>query len=349
MAATNRSIDYDALLTTTSELYYKKGIVQDNVFENNIVLKKLKAKGTKTQGGEVIRAGIMTGANDGAQSYSRYEPVSVAPQNGMTIAHYPWAQYSAPVSIDGLSEFQNSGAAEIQDLLLEKTTQAAMSLQEKVNEHLMDVANITVSTGATGNDGKNLISLPLICQVDPTAPGLLGGVQQSTQPKWRNINKTNAVDTWAGIIADMRYVFNSCSRGGGGAPNLIIADQHSFEQYEAGLDSKSRYTDMGSATAGFEKIYFKTAEMYWDSYVPDMAAGTNGVPGTALTNGSMFFLNTKFLDLVCGKGKDFKPTPFRTPVDQDARVQLILFYGNLITNNRRKQGLINSILASIAS
>jgi hypothetical protein len=54
-------------------------------------------------------------------------------------------------------------------------------------------------------------------------------------------------------------------------------------------------------------------------------------------------LNTKNLELVVGKGKDFKPLGFQQPVDQDARVGLWVFYGQLVCNNRRKLGVLHDI------
>ena len=342
---TNPNTPIDALLTTTSNLYYEKGKVFDNVFESSDTLKALKAHAKREEiGGAKIQVNVMYGHNEAVDSYSRYEQVNIAPQDGMTSAFYDWAQYSAPVSIDGLSEFQNSSASKIQSLLGEKIEQASMSFAERINKDLMDVAD-SVATGITGNGGKNIISLPLLMQKDPTTGADVGGIDQSAETWWANQTKDSDAAGTTGVIFKntMRNIYNSCTRGAGGQPDLIITDQVSHERYESSLDELTRYTSTNKGDVGFEHLVFKNARMVWDPYCPDMGAGTDGVPGTPLTHGSMFFINTKFLKLICGKGKDFAPTAFRTPVDQDARTQLWLFYGQLVTSNRRKNGVLYDI------
>jgi len=340
-ATTNPNTSITSLLTTTSNLYYEKGKVFDNIFESSDTLKALKAHAKREAiGGAKIQVNVMYGANDAVDSYSRYEQVGIAPQDGMTAAYYDWAQYSAPVSIDGLSEFQNSSPAKIQSLLGEKIEQATMSLSERVNKDLMDLSGVSFA-GVTGNSGKNLVSIPHICQIAPTGAGSLGSIDQAAETWWNNqILDSGALDTALSQKANMRNVYNSCTRGAGGQPDLILTDQVSHENYEAVLDDHVRYSSTKSADVGFEHLMFKNAKMVWDSYCPDANAATNGTPGTPLTHGTMYFLNTKFLKLMCGKGKDFAPTEFRTPVDQDARTQLWLFYGQLVTSNRQKHGVL---------
>ncbi len=50
MAATNRSIDYDALLTMTADNYYKAGVIHDGVMNSNPTFKKFNENGETITG-----------------------------------------------------------------------------------------------------------------------------------------------------------------------------------------------------------------------------------------------------------------------------------------------------------
>lgn len=349
MAATAVSYNQDALLTNTSNLYYEKGKVFDNVFESCDLLKAMRRKAKReVVGGAKIQVNLMYGHNEAGDSYSRYEQQNVAPQDGMTSAYFDWRQYGFPLSIDGLSEFQNQGPSKIQSLLGEKIEQLSMSFSERLNKDLLDVANYTISSEATGNSGKNILGLPAIMQKDPDGAGTLGGINQLTQTWWNNkVKDASDTSTGATFKRELNSLYNSCSRGAGGAPDLILMDQGTYENYIFSLQDQMRYTSTKSADIGFRSLMLNNAEVIWDSYVPDMDAGTNSTPGTALSDGTVFMINTKFLNLVIGKGKDFAPTPFRTPVDQDARTQLWLLYAQLVTSNRRKQGLMHDVVVAM--
>ena len=60
-------------------------------------------------------------------------------------------------------------------------------------------------------------------------------------------------------------------------------------------------------------------------------------------SGKLYFLNSKFLKLKVHSDVWFKATPFEKPHGQDARFSQILSYGNLVTNNRRFQGVLYDI------
>ena len=68
-----------------------------------------------------------------------------------------------------------------------------------------------------------------------------------------------------------------------------------YEAYEALLTSNVRYTDTDVANAGFQNLLFKGAPVVFDSNCPD---------------GEMYFLNTKYIQLVGHSDVWFKPTPF---------------------------------------
>lgn len=362
MGATRRSnVDYNALLTTTADKIHKAGVVQDAITSSNPTFKALMEKGKIKKvdvGGDLIKVALMYGHNGTINSYSDYDQIDITPQDGVTSAFVPWSQYAGAVSISGIQKFKNMGAEKIADLLKTKMTQTTAGWSERLNKDLWEcsAANFTASHPYTGNSGKNIISVPLWIQNYGAAAADdydIGLIDQSAETWWKNMYHTPPADSFVGLKMGMRNLYNDCSQGPFGAPDLIVADQVSYEIYEAGLDALVRYTSTNTASAGFENVTFKGATMYWDGYVPD--AYTTATPNGPLTGegdlaeGSMYFINTKTMTLYVGKDHDWKPRGFQTPVDQDSSVSLYLAYCQLVCDNRRKNGVLHSIAPAIAS
>lgn len=355
--AISKTKSMDALLTLTADAYYRAGLVHDGVFKSNPTFAALKAKGTKQQGGVQIQVNLMYGKNTTVDSVSRYQLIDTAPQDGMEPAFYSWAEYAGSISIDKLSESQNMGTPQIQKLVREKVMQLTSSYSERMNEDLWDV-EYTIAGPVTGNGGKNLISIPLLINSYPTNAADVGGIDQSAKSYWQNKAANSATETtttWAKLNQEMRNMYNNVSKGYGGTADMIICNQGAFEAYETGLDYKVRYTADEVATAGFESIKFKGAKLFWDEHVPDGEGdGTNGynwdhASYSDVTGGTMYFINTKFLDLVTLTGMDFAPEGFQKMPNQLARTCLYGFAGQLVASNRRKLGVLYGINSALTA
>jgi len=195
------------------------------------------------------------------------------------------------------------------------------------------------TAATTGNSGKNIISIPMT--VTKAGTESLGSIAAS-QSYWTNQTADGVATTGILLKKKMSNMYNSCGRGSGGFPDLLLGDQVIWEVYEQSMQQQIRYSSSDLATAGFDSIKYKGADFIWDVYVPDMELPSEGVAvkGSALTAGSIFFLNSNSLKFYCGKGFDFKPLPFERNADQDASVSLTLLYAQLVCDNRRKQGLL---------
>jgi len=358
MAATSRTLSYDALLTTTADKIHKSGAIQDAITSSNPTFKEFMEKGKikkKVVGGDQIRVGLMYQHNGTISSYSGYDTIDINPQDGITTMYVPWAQYGGAVSISGIQKFKNMGKEQIADLLKEKITQTTAGWAEKLNADLWDIEGRQATHPHSGNSGKNIISVPLYIQAidaGPTDDYDIGNIDQSAETWWKNQEcDFGTTNTYVALMNNMRTLYNDCSQGPGGSPDLILADQKSYEIYEAGMDEKVRYSFKDTASAGFENIAFKSAKMMWDGYVPDAETPGNGVlsSGSALTMGSMYFINTNTMSLYVGKDHDWKPRGFQTPVDQDASTSLYLAYVQLVCDNRRKNGVMYDIEPGIVS
>jgi len=361
-APSTNTIYYDSLLSTT--LAAMRKTMYDNIFKDSAFLAYLRMSNAVTtqNGGERVSMPLMYGKNDTIGVHSGYEVIDTTPQDGMTTAFYEWAEIAGSISISRKEERQNSGEGRLLNLLEQKIKQAEMSMREELNEGLVlgkvSDATFVPKTSIGGANGLNPLGyfLRKLNATDPTAGGNVGNISGSTYSWWRHHTGdfgNNAVTgqsvklsitTYAGMIAALRRMYNYCSRGSGGSPDLVLFDQVSFETYENSLDTRVRYQNTKMADMGFDTVKLRGATCIWDEKVPDIYTGTE-----AITVGSAFFLNTEFYKLIIDSETDIVTTPFVEPENQTAKTAKVLFMGQAAVSNMRKHGVAMSISQSIVA
>lgn len=346
----------DALLTTTLRAFQPR--LNDNITRGNKYINWLKEHGRmrKQDGGERVKVALMHAQNSTADIYSGYGNLDTTPQDGITSAFYEWSQMAVSITISRKEERQNSGASRILGLLESKTTQAEASLKELLNNCLV-AGRIT----ASATDGRFLARvgrldsgangpLPLAALIDGTAARsvAIGNINGATYSFWQNKVSTSAATSWKGFFGECVGLYNDCSKGTGGSPDLIIDDQRTWEQYWNGLSNQERYVVTDQKTidilGGSDALKFRGAIRLWDEVVPDVETNAEVVDGIgSFTTGTSFYINSNALEYIVDSQTDFMTTPFIHPAGQDARTAEILWMGAVCTNNRRKLGVMKSI------
>lgn len=362
-APSTNTVYYDALLTTTMAAYRKTLV--DNIFKDSAFLAYLRMSDAirRQDGGERIAVPLMYGTNETVKTHGGYSVLDTTPQDGMTTAFYEWAEIAGTVSISRKEERQNSGEGRILNLLEAKLRQAEMSIREKLNGDLLagtvSSATFVQDTAEDGSYGLTPLGYFLRKEkaTDPTTNSV-GNISSSSYSWWRHrtaVLGANAgsvsnedfainVSSYAGLKVALRRMYNYCSRGSGGAPDLVVCDQVTHETYENALDTSVRYMNTKMADMGFDTIKLRGATMIWDEVVPDIYTGT-----AAITLGTAFFLNTNFYELFIDSQTDIVTTPFVEPENQTAKTAKILFMGNTGISNLRKHGVCMDISQSITS
>jgi len=318
----------DAVLTTTLANYRDK--LYDNIFTHypylswlngslGDVMRTDRAKNDDGErevkrvvsGGETIVEQLLYGKSSAVKSYAGYDVLDTTPQDGMTIARFNWKQYAATITISGLEKRNNMGESQLIDLLQAKTTQAEMSLRDMMS---------TDSFGdGTGNNSKTFTGLKALVSTTAT----VGGLSPTTFTWWASQAQTAASFAANGLAA-MRTLYNSCTFGND-RPSIGFTTQTVYEYYEALMNPLERITDTKVADLGFENLRFKGVPILWDR---------------SCTAGLMYFLNSKYINLVVHEEADVVTKPFVTPENQDASTASILFQGNTTVNNRRMHGVL---------
>ena len=354
------TINYDALLTTTLDAFVGSGQLFDQIFKDSAFLSLLRLSEAviRQNGGERVRVPLMFGKNETIKSYEGYEVLDTTPQEGLTTAFYEWKEIGGTISISRKEERQNSGEAAILGLLESKLKQARMSMTEELSKQLVQ-GTVDSAEFVPGNSGKDMNPLGYFLRkdvtADPTSGGNVGNIAASNT-WWRAKSAAfggtgdtgNAfgltVTTYKAFVVALRRLYNHCSKGSGGSPDIFLFDQVSYETYENALDEKVRYTNTKLADMGFDNIKLRGATCIWDEVVPDVENGT-----VAITKGTVFALNTNFYHLIIDSETDVIVTPFVTPENQTAKTAKILFMGNTAVSNLRKHGVGYEILQTIVT
>ena len=299
----------------------------DNVTNKNALLTAMKDVGgikLKT-GGESIQQQLAYAENSTFQYYSGYETLDVSASDTLTSASYDWKQAVVNITISGLERRQNSGEAQIIDLITSRTKVAMMTMANNIN--------VGLYSDGTGSSGKQIGGLQLIVADDPTT-GTVGSIDAATQTFWRNVAYDATTDGGAAasssnIIKYMNTVYNQLTRGTD-KPNLIVADQNYYNFYQQALQSIQRVNVNEGAVAKMASSGFAALDYLGVPVVLD-----NDIP----TN-HMYFLNTNYLEFCAHENANFTPGEMDKPINQDAMVMPILFMGNLTCSKRSLQGVL---------
>ena len=351
--------NYGALLTTT--LKAMEGTLRDNITRGNKFLAWLESRGRfRTQdGGERVKVALMHELNSTSDIYAGYGLLDTTPQDGITSAFYDWAQYSVSITINRKEERQNSGRSQALNLLEAKTTQAMNSLRESLNN---SIVSGRITSGASAADGEftarvgsldsgasGVLPLPALIDVTPARSRTdIGNINPSTYSFWANKNANSSATTFAGYKQELNNLYNTCSQGAGGVPDLLLSDQVAWEQYWNSLQNQERYFVSDQRTidvlGGTDALAFRRAGWIWDEVVPDVETNANVVDSVGtVTASTVYMINSESFEFVRDAQTDFITTPFVRPENQDARVAQILWMGALGVNNRRKNGVLDGI------
>lgn len=353
---------YDALLTTTLRTVQPR--LRDNITKSNKVLAWLDSKGRfrKQTGGYNVRVPLMHQLNSTADIMSGYGIVDTTPQDGITSAFYDWAQIAVSITISTKEERQNAGEAKILDLLKSKTTQAENSAKELLNNCVVagkiaassNLGQFSARVGRLDSGATGPLPLAALIDASPTRSVSIGNINGGTYSFWQNKAKSSTASSWAAARLEMNSIYNTCSRGVGGPPDLMIGDQIAWETYWAGLEGKERYVVDNQKTidilGGSDALKFRGATFIWDEVVPDVETTAEVVDGIGTVSASnIHFINSESMEYIVESECDFATTPFVRPENQLARTALIHWMGILGTNNRRKNGVLYGISQSIAA
>ena len=298
----------------------------DLVSNSNALLYIMKQKGQfKPFSGPAIRERLIYAESGTYVRYGGYGHLNPQPVELVNDAEFRPKLAAVSVTLSSEEILQNAGEAQLLDVMEVHMNAAEQELKDRFVEDL--------HSDGTAADGYQITGLQAAIPTDPTA-GTYGGISRVSNSIWRT-GIYNANSTFAGITAvsstTVREIFESImishSRGTK-APGLILASSQHYKAFSAALVAIQRINDENSlGKLGFSALKFAGAGKMIDVVL-------EGGIGSAMPSDVSYFIDTDALKFRYHPDRNF--TKFggkQTPINQDAVVQHIGFYGELTLNN----------------
>jgi len=339
--------NFDALLSTSLANHNKT--LTNNISTANVLFFLIKQRGNyqSVDGGTNIEIPLMHALGT-ADTYSGYDPLNTDPMDGITKALYEWKQVAVPITISRLEERQN--AQKIIDLLETKIEQADLGIQEFFSQLILrggkaggGSGSVEVAYVSSFNGSAGVSPLGLLVKKDPTTTAV-GNIDPASNSWWQNQTDSSSASTSTAFLQEIESLYNSCSKGPGGPPDLLLTDQVTFELIKFALYHRARHEPGTDSTFPFINVIYQGAKVVWDEFVPDIQNLTT-TPNTG--KGTIFMLNSKFWKVKYDSMSNFINTPFQKPANQDGKVAHILWMGEVCVNNRRKHGVLYNIARTL--
>jgi hypothetical protein len=317
MAFPNTSVT-DLVISTLAK---RSKTISDNIIGNNAGFDKIKKKGNakNIDGGRTIYEPFIFASNSNAGWYSGYDILLTDAADVLGGAEFPWKQASCQVVISGLEMLKNAGDSQYLDLM-----DARMTAAESTMDNLMTTGFFS---DGTGSGGKQLDGVKAAISATPTT-GTYGGVNRATATNtfWRNYFLDTAAAPSASTILQKINTAMANLTFGKDRPDLAICDDDVWAAFQAAMQTNQRFTDPGTADAGFLSIKHMGMDVVLDGTCTDI---------------TMYLLNTKYLSLKSHKDRNMVPLgKNRSPYNQDAEVAILAWAGNMTCSQARTQGRI---------
>lgn len=298
----------------------------DLVSNSNVLLYQMKKRGQfKSFSGPSIRERLLYAESGSYTRYSGYEFLNPSPGELFNDAEFTPKLAAVSVTLSGEDILKNSGSNQILDIMEEHISAAETELQDRFVEDL--------HSDGTADSGKQIGGLQLVLPTTPSS-GTYGGISRASNAIWR----TSAYDANSyftgytqvnstSIRAMFEQIMIERSRGTKG-PNLVLCDQNHFMAFSAATVAIQRITDESE----LGKLGFTALKFYGAGKSNDVVL--EGGIGSAMPANTTYFIDTSALKFRYHPDRNFvKFGGKQTPVNQDAIVQHIGFYGEVTMNN----------------
>lgn len=296
----------------------------DLVSNSNAILYLMKKRGQfKTFSGPTIRERLLYAESGTYTRYSGYQFLNPAPAELFNDAEFTPKLAAVSVTLSGEDILKNSGSNQLLDIMEEHIAAAEVELVDRFVEDLH-------SNGTASNQIGGL-QLAIPTTVDS---GTYGGISRADNAIWRTTTY-DANSAFAGITAvnstTVKTIFDNImiarSRGTKG-PNVIVSSQEHYIAYTAATTAIQRINDENE----LGKLGFTNLKYYGSGKSVDVVL--EGGIGSAMPSNTSYFIDTSALKFRYHPDRNFvKFGGKQTPINQDAVVQHIGFFGNLTMSN----------------
>jgi hypothetical protein len=298
--------------------------VVDNVYLSNPLIAILNAQERiLLDGGRRIEQGIIYGKLNGG-FYNRGDTFNTARVNTKTAFILDWKLQYVNVTIDGIDELQNAGAAAAFD-------SAAMKMQEAELTG-KDILGTVLYGNGNDNQGANPSGLEEWID-DGTNFPTMAGITRDTSPQG---TAAKAIFDGTGGTFTIPYLQGLYGKTTveNEKPNLIVCPQILWDALSNRVQPQQRYPvgpgfdDL--ARIGFDALKYQRAAVVVDSHVQ-----TNNANPALATSGRVYGLNTEFIKLIVHSARNFAWRGWINTSNKDEKLGQFLWAGQLVVSGPR--------------
>ena len=296
----------------------------DNVYLSNPFLAILNSQERiLLDGGRRIEQGFIYGKLNGG-SYGRGDTFNTSRVNTKTAFILDWKLHYVDITIDGLDELQNAGAAAAFDNAELKMQEAELTAKDNIGGELFGNGLNNQGNALNGleewiDDGTNFVTI--------------GGVTRDTSAQG-----TAAKATFNGVGGSWTIPTLQTDYGAvtieNEKPNLIVTTQTMWNAMFNRVQPQQRYpTGPGFddlARIGFDSIKYQRAAIVVDSHVQ---------------SGRAYIINTEFIKLIVHQARNLVWRGWLPTSNKDERVGQFLWAGNLVVMGPRFQAQERNLTA----
>ena len=294
----------------------------DLVSNSNVLLYQMKRRGMwKPFSGPRIRERLLYNESGSYTRYSGYQTLNPSPKELFADAEYTPKLAAVSPTLSGETILQNAGSNQILDVMEEHIGAAEVELKDRFTEDL--------HSDGTADGGLQVTGMQAAIPTDPTT-GTYGGISRADNASWRT-NIFDANSDFTGITAvtstTIKEIFDNIlaqtSRGTNGA-DLILCSQSHWVAFTKATDTIQRIVNENDLGA----LGFNALKYYGNGRSVDVVL--EGGIGSAMPSDITYFVAVNDMRFRYSPARNFvKFGGKQMPVNQDAYVQHIGFYGNL--------------------
>ena len=298
--------------------------INDLVTNSNAILYLMRKKGQmKSFSGPTIRERLKYNETGSYTRYSGYDFLSPTPTELINDAEFTPKLAAVSCTLPSEDILKNSGTSQLIDLL---DTHISAAEDELVDRFVEDVH-------ADGTATNQIGGLKALIPTDPTT-GTVGGIDRASNAIWRTTTY-DANSDFSGITgvdsSSVKTIFDNVmierSRGRKG-PDVIVCSQEHYLAYTAAVTAIQRIQDENELGA----LGFSNLKYYGSGKSVDVVL--EGGIGTAMPANTSYFMDTSSLKFRYHPDRNFvKFGGKQMPINQDAIVQHVGFFGNLTISN----------------
>lgn len=303
----------DDTVLTTSLADYQKRLV-DNVYNGTAVLRLFNENKRMINGGTSIVETLIKEKQDDGGFYLGADVLNNTQGHDTTICEYRWQNAYEPIVITRDEERSNSGDVhKILDLAGTKISLSERAIRDRMNQ----------AVSKPVGEANRLIDLETLVNT-----GTLGTIAGATNTFWQSTVTTSGAFATQGLT-DMTTAFYAVSSEAEvDNPTVFLTTKTIFQKFEQTRLPLERISNSLTANAGFTNLTFKGKPVMY---------------GNAIQTGLLFGLNMAYNWFAVDSATDFITTPFITPTNQTVKVAYILWRGQMVTNNRRRNFKLTDI------